>query len=140
MIIGIDIGGTTTKLVGYADDTILRPLSVKADDPVASAAGALGKFLTEEGETLHHVHHLAVTGVGAGRIGESLLGLPVRHIAEFEAIGRGGTSLAKMPHAIVVSMGTGTAIVVVDDTGIYHWGEPELGAALWWDSQNVSLA
>jgi type II pantothenate kinase len=127
MIIGIDIGGTTTKLVGYTENSILRPLSVKADDPIASAAGALGKFLTEENEALHHIRHLAVTGVGAGRIGDTLLGLPVRHVAEFEAIGRGGAFLAKTSQAIVVSMGTGTAIVVVDDAGIRHWGGTGVG-------------
>jgi type II pantothenate kinase len=127
MIIGIDIGGTTTKLVGYAEHEMLRPVSVKADDPIASAAGALGKFLTEEEVGLQHVHHLAVTGVGAGRLGDALLGLPVHHVEEFEAIGRGGVFLGHISPAIVVSMGTGTAIVVVDGDGIRHWGGTGIG-------------
>ena len=45
MIIGIDIGGTTTDIVGLKDGKILSPVSVKADDPITSAAGALGKFV-----------------------------------------------------------------------------------------------
>jgi len=127
MIIGIDIGGTTTKLVGYADGEILHPLVVKADDPIASAAGALGKFLSETSHALADVHQIAITGVGAGRIAHSLLGLPVRHVGEFEAIGHGGTFLAGTSRAIVVSMGTGTAIVDVDADTIAHWGGTGVG-------------
>lgn len=127
MIIGIDIGGTTTKLIGYVDGTIIRPLNVKADDPIASAAGALGKFLVEEGAELTDIRHIAVTGAGAGRLGHELLGLPVQHIDEFEAIGRGGSFLAKTTQAIVVSMGTGTAIVVVNGAKMTHWGGTGVG-------------
>lgn len=89
MIIGIDIGGTTTNIIGYDGKKIIYPLTVKADDPVASAAGALGKFLSECNRELSDVHYLALTGVGAGSIRNNLLGLPVQHIGEFEAIGRG---------------------------------------------------
>lgn len=127
MIMGIDIGGTTTKLVGYAGHAILRTLSVKADDPIASAAGALGKFLAEEQVELADIRHIAVTGVGAGRLNQTLLGLPVRHVDEFEAVGRGGTFLAKTTPAIVVSMGTGTAIVVVEGTTMTYWGGTGVG-------------
>ncbi|MCP4399051.1 MAG: type II pantothenate kinase [bacterium] len=127
MIIGIDIGGTTTKLVGYHDDKIIRPLTVKADDPIASAAGALGKFLAEEDASLAQISHIAVTGVGAGCIDRLLLGLPVYHIQEFDAVGRGGTFLAGTPKAIVVSMGTGTAIVEMDGQTMTHWGGTGVG-------------
>lgn len=44
IIIGIDIGGTTTKIVGYSNDSILSPILVKATDPVASVYGAFGRF------------------------------------------------------------------------------------------------
>ena len=127
MIVGIDLGGTTTKLIGYNSEAILHPLSVKADDPIASAAGALGKFLSEDQRHLPEVACVAITGVGAGSIGSSLLGRPVNHIGEFEAIGRGGAFLANMSKAIVVSMGTGTAIVVVDGEKITHWGGTGIG-------------
>ena len=127
MIIGIDLGGTTTKLIGYNGEEILHPLTVKADDPIASAAGALGKFLSEAQYHLSEVTQIAITGVGAGGIGNSLLGLPVHHIAEFDAIGRGGTFLTNMSKAIVVSMGTGTAIVAVDAEKITHWGGTGVG-------------
>jgi type II pantothenate kinase len=127
MIIGIDIGGTTTNIIGYDGKKIIHPVIVKADDPVASAAGALGKFLSECKRELSDVHCLALTGVGAGSIKNNLLGIPVKHIGEFESIGRGGTFLSKIPKAIVVSMGTGTALVEVDNGKIAHWGGTGVG-------------
>jgi len=127
VIIGIDIGGTTTNIIGYDGEEIIHPITVKADDPTASAAGALGKFLSEGNRNLSDVRRIALTGVGAGIIGNSLFGLPVNHVGEFEAIGRGGTFLSKISKAIVVSMGTGTALVEVDSEKIKHWGGTGIG-------------
>ncbi len=127
MIIGIDIGGTTTNIIGYDGKKIIHPLTVKADDPVASAAGALGKFLSEYNRELSDVDSIALTGVGAEGIRNSLLGRPVEHIGEFTSIGRGGTFLSKIPKAIVVSMGTGTALVEVENGKITHWGGTGVG-------------
>lgn len=127
MIIGIDIGGTTTNVVGYDGNEIIHPITVKADDPVASGAGALGKFLSENGLALSDIRRIALTGVGSGSIENNLFGLPVEHIGEFEAFGRGGAFLAEIPKAIVVSMGTGTAIVEVDHGKISHWGGTGVG-------------
>ena len=45
-IIGIDIGGSTTKIVGFSEDmTLIEPMSVRATDPLTSVYGAFGKFL-----------------------------------------------------------------------------------------------
>jgi microcystin-dependent protein len=44
-VIGIDIGGSTTKIVGFDDKTMISPLLVRANDPIASVYGAFGKFL-----------------------------------------------------------------------------------------------
>ena len=127
MIIGIDIGGTTTNIIGYDGEQIIHPLTVKADDPIASAAGALGKFLSENHQSLSEIQSLTLTGVGAGSIGDTFLGIPVRHVGEFEAIGRGGAFLSGIPKAVVVSMGTGTALVDVDGDRIEHWGGTGVG-------------
>lgn len=127
MIIGIDIGGTTTNIIGYNGNDIIHPITVKADDPVASAAGALGKFLSEAGHSLSDIKRVILTGVGAGIIGKSLLDLPIHHVGEFEAIGRGGAFLTRIKKAVVVSMGTGTALVEVDSDKIRHWGGTGVG-------------
>ena len=40
IIVGIDVGGSTTKIVGFDGDRLLPPLLVRATDPVASVYGA----------------------------------------------------------------------------------------------------
>ena len=127
MIIGIDIGGSTTDIVGFESDCLRSPLTVKASDPVSSAAGALGRYLVETQKSLGDVSTLAVTGVGAGALGDELLGLPVTRVDEFRAIGRGGVYLSGVKRAVVASMGTGTAIVEADEGRIVRWGGSGVG-------------
>lgn len=125
MIIGIDIGGSTTDAV-YLDDPI-RVVSVESSDPVAAAAGAFGKLLTELGRPLAAVAAIAATGGGARRLGAHLLGVPVITVPELTAIGVGGTALAGRRDALVVSMGTGTAVVAVRAGQIAHVGGTGVG-------------
>ncbi len=57
-VIGIDVGGSTTKIVGFTDEgTLIEPLFVKATDPVTSVYGALGKFTSENGLALSYHNH-----------------------------------------------------------------------------------
>ena len=45
VVIGIDVGGSTTKIVGIAGDRIQNPIFVKAGDPLTSLFGAFGKYI-----------------------------------------------------------------------------------------------
>ena len=47
MILGIDVGGSTTKIVGVEDGQIRSAQSIVAADPVTSLFGALGKYIYE---------------------------------------------------------------------------------------------
>jgi len=127
MIIGIDIGGTTTDIVGLKNGKIIHPLTVKADDPITSAAGALGKFLETLNISLEEIQIISATGVGSGKIKGNLFGIPVETVDEFHAIGTAGSFLSGLKKAVVVSMGTGTAVVTVDGTSIVHWGGSGVG-------------
>ena len=127
MIIGIDIGGTTTDIVGLKDGEILSPVSVKADDPITSAAGALGKFVEMRDLPLSEISLIAATGVGSNQIRQNLLGIPVKKIEEFDSIGTAGAYLSGLKEAMVISMGTGTAIVNVKGNMIEHWGGSGVG-------------
>ncbi|MBQ8912341.1 MAG: pantothenate kinase, partial [Clostridia bacterium] len=71
----------------------------------------LGRFTAENGVTLSDIDRIMVTGAGAAFIGEELYGRPCFHVSEFESLGRGGLYLSRLDEAIVVSMGTGTALV-----------------------------
>ena len=127
MIIGIDIGGTTTDIVGLKNGNLLSPLTVKADDPVTSAAGALGKFVESNNLQLSEIRLIAATGVGSNYIHEKLLGINVLKVDEFSAIGTAGSYLSGIKSAIVVSLGTGTAVVSVNNQEIKHWGGSGVG-------------
>lgn len=125
MIIGIDIGGSTTDAVLLEDD--VRVVSVEANDPFAAAAGALGKLVSNLPRSLQDVRRVAATGAGASSLGADLLGVPVTLVSEIDAIGLGGTTLAGLSEALVVSMGTGTALVSVRGDEIRHVGGTGVG-------------
>lgn len=112
--IGIDIGGSTTKIVGFSSDTahtLIEPLSVRATDPITSVYGAFGKFLTQNNLELSDIEKVSITGVGSKYITKPLYGLPCENVPEFRCIGLGGLYLSGLDRSIVVSMGTGTALV-----------------------------
>ena len=127
MKVGIDIGGSTTDIAGFENGRLISCLTVKASDPISSAAGALGRYLVETKRNLGDINTLAVTGVGAGALGDELLGIPVSRVDEFRAIGRGGVYLSGVKSAVVASLGTGTAFVEVDGDKISHWGGSGVG-------------
>ena len=120
IIIGLDVGGSTTKIVGLENGNLISQELVQASDPVASAFGALGKFINMNHLELSSVERVMMTGVGASSMKGDLLGIPTVKTPEFQAIGLGGLYVSQMSEAIVVSMGTGTAFVYADKTQVKH--------------------
>lgn len=118
--IGLDVGGSITKIIGFREGEPLIRTRVQADDPVASAYGALGKFLTENQLQLEEVRSIHATGVGASYLDGQLLRRETVIVPEFDAVGIGGLYTAGVERAIVVSMGTGTSIVYADQQEIRH--------------------
>jgi len=127
MTVGIDLGGTTTKIVGLGTEGPFGFHTVKANNPLASAAGALASFLNSNSLPLTAVKRVAVTGARAEACGPQLLDIPCRRVEEFQAIGRGGLFLAGLQQAIVVSMGTGTAVVRATPDACRHLGGTGVG-------------
>lgn len=125
--IGIDVGGSTTKIVGYSDGTVFSPLLVRANDPVASVYGAFGKFLSENKLSISDIEKIMVTGVGSTYLTENIYGIPTHKVDEFLAVGLGGQYLSKLHNAIIVSMGTGTAFVSAKGSEITHIGGTGIG-------------
>lgn len=113
-IIGIDVGGSTTKIVGFRkNDSVhmIEPLLVRASDQLASVYGAFGKFTDSNSIKLTDIDKVVMTGVGSSFLNDNLYGIETVHVSEFECVGRGGLYLSKFDEAVVVSMGTGTSIV-----------------------------
>ena len=121
VILGIDIGGSSTKVVGLrTDGSVLSMLRVRAEDQVTSLYGALGNYLTSNGLSLGDVRRVVLTGVGSSYVEGDIYGLPTCRVDEFSATGTGALALSGQPSAVVVSMGTGTAFLWASPDGIRH--------------------
>ena len=128
VVIGIDVGGSTTKIVGYTDaGKQVAMLKVEAADPLTSAYGALGKFINENALSLSDVQQIILTGVGSALFQKDIYGIPTSKVDEFEAIGSGGLALSGKKEGLIVSMGTGTAFVRAGKDGICHIGGSGVG-------------
>jgi len=110
-VIGIDVGGSTTKTVVFDKKTLISPICVKAADAQTSAYGAFGKIISENSLKLSDVDQIYVTGVGSDYLANDVYGIPCKHLVEFDCVGRGGLYLSELDEALVISMGTGTALI-----------------------------
>lgn len=120
-VIGIDVGGSTTKIVGFKYNEgkreLIFPQYVRATDPVTSIYGAFGKFTLENRLKLDKIDKVMVTGAGASYMSEPIYSLDCVSVPEFECIGRGGLYLSGLDEAIVASLGTGTALIYAHKEG-----------------------
>ena len=114
-VIGIDVGGSTTKIVGFQTENgkkkLIEPLFVRATDAITSVYGAFGKFTMQNNLSLSDIDCVLMTGVGSSFMDKPIYDLNCRKVSEFECVGLGGLYLSGLDDAIVVSMGTGTALI-----------------------------
>ena len=128
IVIGIDVGISTTKIVGIDEKgMVISPIRIKATDPITSLYGAFGKYLHDNKIKLDEIEHVMLTGVGAPYIDEHIYGLPTSKSEEFIADGLGAKYESKLDRMIVVSMGTGTSLVKCDGENIKHIGGIGIG-------------
>ena len=127
IVIGIDVGISTTKIVGLRDRQVISPIRITAADPVTSLYGAFGKYLHDNNISLGDVEQVMVTGVGSSYINEPVYGLPTGKTDEFVADGLGARFESGVDKAIVVSMGTGTSFVQCEGDNIQHIGGIGIG-------------
>ena len=127
IIIGIDIGGSTTKIISLDNKRLLSPMQVKAHDPITSVYGAFGKYISENNMSISDIDKIMVTGVGSTFIKENIYDIPTFHVPEFNALGLGGLYLSGLENAIIVSMGTGTAFVKAEGSRMTHIGGTGVG-------------
>ena len=133
MIIGIDIGSTTTKAVTLENGSVLtngqlmKKIKTKADDAITSAAGAFGKMMLENDIKMSEIRRIMITGVGATKIEGELFGIPTKKVNEITAIGTGGMFLSGQENIIIVNIGTGTAIIEARKDSIIHLGGSGVG-------------
>lgn len=133
IVIGIDIGGSTTKIVGFRTDgeggkrKLISPQFVRANDPLTATYGAFGKFTDENGIAIKDIDRVFMTGVGSSYVKRDLYGIDCVTVPEFGCIGKGGLFLSGLDRALVVSMGTGTAIVYANGEEMEYLGGTGVG-------------
>ncbi|MCS7138651.1 MAG: hypothetical protein NZ873_01165 [Crenarchaeota archaeon] len=127
--VGIDVGGSTTKAVVLRDKKILKVSEMPSSDPLATSIGLLGKLVMMMGCSLNDIDVIAMAGGRSRQLPENILGLRVVKVDEITAAGTGGIVLTGLDEALVVSMGTGTALIEVRENGrkIRHVGGTGVG-------------
>jgi type II pantothenate kinase len=127
MIIGIDIGSTTTKAVSISGDRVLHRIKTRASDALSSAAGALGKMLVENDINMAAIERIMITGAGASKIQNELFGIPTGKTDEIRCIGIGGMFLSGRDNIIITNIGTGTVIINAQKDRVSHLGGSGVG-------------
>ncbi|MDR2484314.1 MAG: pantothenate kinase [Treponema sp.] len=127
MIIGIDIGSTTTKAVSIEAGKVINKIKTKAMDVITSATGAFGKMAVEHDIKIAQIEKIMITGAGSTKIKNELFGIPTEKIDEITAIGIGGMFLSKKDNIIITNIGTGTAIIEAKKDRISHLGGSGVG-------------
>ena len=132
IVVGIDVGGSTTKIVGFRNEdgkrSLIEPQLIHANDPLTATYGAFGKFTDENNISISDIDRVYMTGVGSSFVKRDIYGLECHRVEEFNCIGNGGLYLSGLDECLVVSMGTGTAIVHAKrDGGIKYLGGTGVG-------------
>ena len=121
VVIGIDVGGSTTKIVGFRESEngwgLIEPQFVRANDPITATYGAFGKFTDENRLAISDIKRIMMTGVGSSFVKHDMYGLECVRVPEFNSIGLGALYLSGFEDALAVSMGTGTALVHAKKNG-----------------------
>ena len=127
MIIGIDIGSTTTKAVSLEEGRVVKKIKTKAEDALTSATGAFGKMIVENAIKMPEIKRIMITGAGATKIEGDLFGIPTEKVPEITAIGTGGMFLSGKDNIVLTNIGTGTAIIEARKDNIIHLGGSGVG-------------
>lgn len=127
IIIGIDVGGSTTKIIGMEDGKIKSPVFITAPDPVTSLFGAFGKYIYDNHISLSDIEQIILTGVGSSHVEGDLYGVPTMKADEFMSNGLGARYESGLERLLVVSMGTGTSFIKVEADTIRHIGGIGIG-------------
>jgi type II pantothenate kinase len=115
--VAIDIGMTNIDLIAAGSDSLLMWMLVnKVGDAPEQVRQAL-KVVTED---LTPGMRIGVTGGRYRDLPDRLDGFEVYKVDEMQALGLGGLALAGKSSGLVVSAGTGTAMVAARGTNVHH--------------------
>lgn len=121
LVLGIDIGGSTTKLALVKGSAVIKTLRKRDDETLDEA---LDRFGTAG------VRKVAVTGVGAPKIEGNVRNIPTFHVDEFRAITAGVRRSVGIHNCVVANIGTGTSFMRVSPLYARHIGGSGMGGGM----------
>lgn len=126
MIIGYDNGASAVKIVALSGDRIEATKCIIGSEKPAHEL--IFEFLRENNISAESVEAIAVTGVGAEKCCFDGFNCRIAYVPEIEATGLGGSWLAELDEAIVISIGTGTSLALARNGSFTHIGGTGVGS------------
>lgn len=121
MILGIDFGSTTTKIVLMDNYKVVEKYRITRDESYEDILSSMD---------LSRVTKIMTTGTGASYIEGDICGIKTEYVEEFRAVALGGYFLSELDECMVVSLGTGTSFMYVNRDKREHAGGSGIGGAL----------
>ncbi len=123
MQIGIDFGLTNTDVVAMEGDAVVASITLPSERPTTPAH--LAQAIAALGRSASDFERLCVTGGQHRQLPNEMAGVPIAKADEIASIGLGGLYLARrlrpnLDTALIVSAGSGTAIVAARGNHTYH--------------------
>ena len=123
MQVGIDFGLANTDVVVMADGAVVQSATLPSERPTTLAH--LAQAIAALGRSAGGFERLCVTGGQHRQLPDEMAGVPIAKADEITSIGLGGLYLARrlrpdLDAALIVSAGSGTAIVAARGERAYH--------------------
>lgn len=125
--LGIDIGGSTTKMVIMDNGIILSSHQFSYGGRLNDIDSMIMERLNKSKYTVNDIEKIVLTGVGSSYIDTDVCGINTYKVDEFEALGAGAKMLSDKSDMLIVSMGTGTAFVRLKRGKAEHIGGSGVG-------------
>ena len=126
-IISVDLGSSNFKAIIMKIDNDDISFQGKIKHKITDFPSFFDDIIRNYDIDKKDIEVIVATGTGASYLLDSYEGINVIKISEFDAIGYGGLILAKKEKGIVVSIGTGTALVYSDFDKNKHIGGTGIG-------------
>jgi len=116
LVVGIDVGASTTKGVMLGKSGIMHQCFIETLNDKSSTMRIL-KILLSRVDDVSSIQKIAVSSGDSRIVEKEFFGIPVQKVDEIVATGIGGLFLSSKRQALIVSVGTGTAIIAARDGG-----------------------
>lgn len=126
-ILGIDIGGSTTKAVFFRNGNLEFSEQLNIGGRIPDIEGFISDMLKKNNIPVWDIEKIILTGVGSSYISSDIKGVKTFKVDEFEALGKGASILSGLDNALIVSMGTGTAYIRLEQGKVSHIGGSGVG-------------